>query len=149
MSKRVVTWSENKKHAQKFDNNEYFIKYGKKIRIQDYINESADEVNIDTILKKYGAIPKENIQQEEEIITDMTQIKDLRNLEDQRNKIKEIFYNLPTEIRKQFKNNVYEFEQNGLNFFKQKHEEKIRKYQEAIKQQQEREKEAIKNGTKE
>ena len=127
MSKRVVTWSENKKHAQKFDNNEYFIKYGKKIKIQDYINESADEVNIDTILKKYGAIPKENIQQEEEIITDMTQIKDLRSLEDQRNKVKEIFYNLPTEIRKQFKNDVYIFEQEGLEFFKQKQQEKRQK----------------------
>lgn len=146
MSKRVVTWSENKKHAQKFDKDEYFIKYGKKIKIQDYINESADEVNIDTILKKYGSIPKENIQQEEEIITDMTQIKDLRNLEDQRNKVKEIFYNLPTEIRKQFKNNVYEFEQNGLNFFKQKHEEKIRKFEEYQKQQQQKQKEVKKDG---
>lgn len=147
MSRRIVTWSKNKKHAQKFDNNEYFIKYGKKIRIQDYINESADEVNIDTILKKYGSIPEENIQQEEEIITDMTQIKDLRSLEDQRNKVKEIFYNLPKEIRKQFKNDVYEFEQNGLNFFKQKHEEKIRQFEEYQRQQQEKEKEAKNNGS--
>lgn len=146
MSKRVVTWSENKKHAQKFDNNEYFIKYGKKIRIQDYINESADEVNIDTILKKYGAIPKENIQQEEEIITDMTQIKDLRSLEDQRNKVKEIFYNLPTEIRKQFKNNVYDFEQNGLDFFKQKQQEKIQKHKELIEKIK-KDKEEKENGT--
>lgn len=145
MSRRIVTWSDYKKHAQKFDDNEYFIKYGKKIKIQDYINESADEVNIDTILKKYGAIPDEKIITEEEIITDLTGIKDLRSLEDQRNKVKEIFYNLPTKVRKQFKNNVYEFEQNGLDFFTKKHNEKIKKYEKWIKEQQNKQKQEENN----
>lgn len=119
-----------------FDPNEIFItKAGKKINVNQWIQESKDDTEIYAMIEKYhgdiNAIPKEFGG----IIGDLTEYQDLRTVMDKEIKAKEMWESLPLKLRAEFGNNKYEFLEKGMAWAqKQENErlEKIAKAQENI-----------------
>lgn len=118
---KFYKYGDNRRTQQKFNQDITFIKYGKEIKIYDFIQENANDVNIYKNLEKYGSI--ENAitimsKVRPQIIADFEKAEDLRSLEDKRILLEKAFYTLPTEIRNKFDNNLSNFIDNGYQFLK-------------------------------
>lgn len=98
--------------SQNFDKEKiHFVKNGKKINIYDFIQEGREDTEIYPTLEKYGCIDKMMLNRED-VYTDYTELqkmRDLRGIKDFENQAKIMFYNLPTEVRKEFDNDINKF----------------------------------------
>lgn len=105
---------------QAFDEKVTFRMKGKDIVIKDYVQENAVGTTFYENLELYGNI--ESTAQamavyREELIGDFTEATSLVDLEQRRIRIKQIWENLPAEIRsKKFGNNFQNFMNNGNKF---------------------------------
>lgn len=102
---------------QTFTENPTIRRKGKDVDAQDYINSFKADTEIYSIIEKYGSIEK--IPMDTQIIeSDLQGIKDRRDILDAQIKSERLWNSLPLEVRKEFGNNINEFRQNGLKFFK-------------------------------
>lgn len=119
-----------KRKQQNFDAKKIFIeKAGKKINMYDFIQESREDTEIYPTLEKYGCIDKMMLNRED-VYTDYTELQKLgglRGVKDFEIKAKNMFYNLPTEIRKEFDNDINKFTKGADDFIKKLKEEDEKK----------------------
>lgn len=106
-----------------FNPDEMFIeKAGKKINIQNWIDQNTDETNIYRMIEKYHGV--ENIEPKlGGIIGDLTEYNGLKDILDKEKKAQNAWNDLPIEIRNQFGNNKYNFIKNGMTWAKNKQKE--------------------------
>lgn len=117
-------FGERVRKQQEFDKNATFTKAGKKICIYDMIQEAKEDSEIYQTLEKYGCLDKLQTNYGE-MYGDFTQIpKDLRDLTESRNKIKEMFYSLDVKDREYFNHDVNNFIRNGEKFLLEKEQAK-------------------------
>lgn len=98
--------------SQKFDKNKiFFEKCGKKINVYDFIQEGREDTEIYPTLEKYGCIDKMMINKEDVFAdyTELQKMQDLRGIKDFEIKAKQMFYNLPLDVRKEFDNDINKF----------------------------------------
>lgn len=117
---------------QKFDRKKiFFERNGKKINVYDFIQEGREDTEIYPTLEKYGCIDKMMLNKED-VYADYTQLQemqDLRGIKDFENKAKQMFYNLPLEVRKEFDNDINKFTKGADEFvakLKKEDEEKAK-----------------------
>lgn len=112
--------------AQEFDKEKItFKRAGKEINIYDFIQASREDTEIIPTLEKYGSIEvmKINKQNAEEMYQDLTEVQSLggyRGMLDYQQKAKELFYQLPSDVRKEFNNDHRQFAENGRNYLNKK-----------------------------
>ncbi len=101
-----------------------FQKMGKKINVYDFIQEGREDTEIYPTLEKYGCIDKMMLNREDVYAdyTELQKMRDLRGIKDFENQAKNMFYNLPPEVRKEFDNDINKFTKNA-----DKYIEKLRK----------------------
>lgn len=115
---------------QKFDAKKIFIeKSGKKINVYDMIQEAREDTEIYPTLEKYGCIDKMMLNREDVYAdyTELQKLEGLRGIKDYEIKAKNMFYSLPTEVRKEFDNDINKFTRGADDFIKKlkAEEEKI------------------------
>lgn len=106
--------------CQKWDPKAFFIMKGKKIIIRDYVQENAEGTDFYKNLEKFGNLETTiefMSKNRAELIGDFNEAISLKDLEERRLKLLEIFERLPVEIRGQFNNSFQEFMNNGAEFF--------------------------------
>lgn len=106
-----------------FNPDEIFIeKAGKKINVQNWIDQNTDETNIYKMIEKYHGV--ENIEPKlGGIIGDLTEYNGLIDILDKEKKAQNAWNDLPIEIRNQFGNDKYNFIKNGMAWAKNKQKE--------------------------
>ena len=90
-----------------------FVKYGKEIDIQDYIEAGREDTEIYATLEKYGTL-KPLEKSYEEVYGDFCEYNDLRTCMDKAKKSREMWDTMPTEFKHQFNNSIDEFIDRGM-----------------------------------
>ena len=117
---------EYKNDGQSFDKNLKIKKAGIEYNLYDSIQANREDTDIYETLKKYGSI--EPLQRTNQAMYgDFTTFKGLRNLQDQRIELEQLFENLPIETRREFDHNINNFIQNGEEYFTKKIKEETEK----------------------
>lgn len=94
-----------------------FVKYGKEYDIQEYIEAGRPDTEIYPTLQKYGCLtPLERTPSE--IYGDFTEYNDLRSTIEKGRKIKDMWDQLPTDIKNKFNNDMHEFTDRGMEWAK-------------------------------
>ena len=94
-----------------------WVKYGKEIDIQDYIEAGREDTDIKEVLAKYGCL-KPIEKDVEAIYGDFTEYNDLRTSIEKSRKSMEMWDELPVEIKNKFNNDVHEFIDRGAEWAK-------------------------------
>ena len=111
---------QRQRRQEHFDReNIMMTKAGQTFNVYDYIQEQRDDTELYPTLQKYGCIPQQLLDTNK-AFADFTEFNDLRDLNDQQIKAKEMFYNLPADIRQKFNNNIGDFVKNGFEYLKAK-----------------------------
>lgn len=117
---KCYKYGDKRRTQQKFDKDICFIKYGKPIKIYDFIQENSEDCNIYKNLEKYGSIENAlSIMNKirPQIIADFEETMDLRSIEDKRIAINNIWEQLPVEEKAKFDNNFSTFIDNGYQHY--------------------------------
>lgn len=97
---------------------------GKLLSLQEFINENNRDCTIYDVLNTYRGDLKLTQARlnvlTKEVSDDLQQIDGLRDAMEIMKKAKETWANMPLEIRKEFKNDISNFQVNGLNWAKSK-----------------------------
>lgn len=121
MSVKYKGFNYEKKGGTKFGK-PTFVKFGKTINVQEYIEEARVDTEIYPTLEKYGCLkPLERTPSE--IYGDFTEYNDLRNNLEKAKKIKEMWNNIDTKIKNEFNNDMNEFIDRGMQWAKNKIEQ--------------------------
>lgn len=99
--------------------NIFIEKAGKRYNIYDAVQEANVDTDIYKTMEKYGSLERMVINKKQ-VFADVSEMKDMRSLYDQDKKSKEIWLNLPLEIRQQFNNDRFLFAKEGENWLKEK-----------------------------
>lgn len=134
---KFVKYGENRRSQQKFDKDICFIKYGKPIKIYDFIQENANETNIYKNLEKYGSL--ENALQimnriRPQIMGDFEKLEDLRSISEKKIQFENIWNQLPVEEKAKFNNNISDFMDNGYKYYTEQIQKEIEKQQQQQQQ---------------
>lgn len=114
--------------AQDFDKEKITMKraFGE-VNVYDFIQEGREDTEIYPTLEKYGSIDrmKKDLTEEQQkaLYNDFTVIQemgDYRGVKDYQNKAKQMFYELPLEVRKEFENDINKFTKDGAKWLKNK-----------------------------
>lgn len=109
---------------------------GKKQNIRKIIATNAENTGIYEQIELYGLNPIAPVDVNE-VIEDYTQIAgDLRSVIEQGQLAKQMFKNLPLQIRQEFNHDEELFMREGPTWMKKKHEEFVKAQQEQMKQQE-------------
>ncbi|UPW41192.1 internal scaffolding protein [Sigmofec virus UA08Rod_5228] len=130
-------WRERKQ--QSFDKeNIVFEKMGKKINIYDFIQEGREDTEIYPTLEKYGCIDKMMLNREDVYAdyTELQKMRDYRGVKDFEIQAKNMFYNLPLEVRKEFDNDINKFTRGADEYIGKMKAEDAAKAAELKKQQE-------------
>lgn len=117
--------------SQDFDKEKItFKRAGKEINVYDFIQAGREDTEIIPTLEKYGSIEvmklhPENAQAMYQDLTEIQQLGGYREILDYQKKAKEMFYNLPSDVRKDFDNDHKKFAEKGREYLN----EKITKWQ--------------------
>lgn len=126
-----------RRNAQSFDKSKITLKKaGKEFNVYDKIQENREDTEIYPTLEKYGCIDKMMLNKEG-VYGDFTQYKGLRELKEQQEMAKNMFYNLPLETRQKFNNDMNVFIKDGEKYMKNLIDEEKQKKQNIEKAQQE------------
>lgn len=112
--------------SQEFDREKITFKRASgEMNVYDFIQAGREDTEIIPTLEKYGSIEvmKLNKQNAENLYQDFTQIQELggyRGILDYQKKAKEMFYSLPSDIRKDFDNDINKFTKNGAQYLQNK-----------------------------
>lgn len=102
-----------------------FVKYGKEYDIQEYIEAGREDTEIYPTLAKYGCLtPLERTPSE--IYGDFREYNDLRSTIEKGRKIKDMWDQMPTDIKNEFNNDMNEFIDKGQEWAKKKVDAEIK-----------------------
>lgn len=119
--------TERHRCQQSFDKDKIFIKRGgKMLNLYQMIQEGREDTEIEPTLKKYGCIEGHIAVDNNKILADFTEIEDFRGVNDKAIKAKEMFYDLPLDIRQQFNNNLNTFTKEGKNWVEKRIKEELK-----------------------
>lgn len=128
MADKTPEWKKRVRKAQYYDKDNIFIEMrGQKINVYQMIQEAREDTEIIPTLEKYGCIEKLGLDPQK-VYTDMKElsdITDLRQIYQAKEKADKLWKQLPIEVREKFNNNAHEFMKNGQKWL----EEKIAKAQ--------------------
>lgn len=116
---------------KKWNKKATFVMKGKKIVIQDYINENATGLNFYENLERLGSVEstiKYMRRNGEEIYGDFSKAITLENLEQQRNALMNVWNQLPYTEREKFGYSFEEFMTNGKEYMESLRNEFIKEY---------------------
>lgn len=119
--------------AQSFNKEEIsFEKNGKKINVYDFIQEGREDTEIYPTLEKYGCIDKMMLNREDVYAdyTELQKMRDLRGVKDFENQARNMFYNLPIEVRQEFDNDINKFTRNADKYIEKLRAEDAKKTEE-------------------
>lgn len=108
---------------------------GKELDLRKMIHKNAENTGIYEQIELYGLNPIQPISIEETIMDYTTVAGDLRSVMDKGLKARELFKNLPLEIRQKFNHDPEQFMREGPAWLEEQHKQILKK-QEEIKQQQ-------------
>lgn len=112
--------------AQKYDRKKIMItKGGKTYNLYDSIQAAREDTEIYPTLEKYGSLQCME-RTGKQIYADVSEALDLQGMYNQDLKLREIFDNLPSQERRIFGNDYYNFRENGLAYYEQKAKEEIK-----------------------
>lgn len=115
---KCLKWRNRKQ--QSYDPKKITLKQGnKEFNVYNLIQESREDTEIVPTLLKYGSIERLKLNKEE-LYQDFTNMEKQRSLADQIRYADNMFYTLPYEYRKEFKNDKYEFMKNGKEWIEKK-----------------------------
>lgn len=139
MSKYITHSTEEKykRFSQKWNPKEFFVMKGKRIIIKDYVQENAEGTDFYENLEKFGNLETTiefMSKNRAEINENFEKALSLKDIEDRRIQILEIWNTLPPKLRDIFNNDFSNFMTNGANYFDT--QEKI--FQEQIKNERQR-----------
>lgn len=118
---------------QTFDKDKIELtKAGKTYNLYDKIQEAREDTEIYPTLEKYGCIDRMMLDVQG-TYNDFTNFKGLRELKDQQAEANRMFYNLPTDTRQVFNNDINQFIKGGEKYLKKLIDEDIKKATEAEK----------------
>ena len=121
MVDKTPEWKKRTRKAQTFDKDNIFIEMkGQKINIYQMIQEAREDTEIYPTLEKYGCIEKLGIDPKKVYseMKELSDITDLRQIYQAKEKADKMWEKLPIEVREQFNNNAHEFMQNGEKWLK-------------------------------
>lgn len=131
-----------KRAQQSFDKENIFIeKNGKKINVYDMIQENREDTEIYPTLEKYGCIDKMMLNREDVYAdyTKLQEMRDYRGIKDFENQAKNMFYNLPLEVRQEFDNDINKFTRGADEYVAKLKKEDLKKIEENQKPKLEKE----------
>lgn len=139
MNFKYLNWRERK--AMTFDKDKIFVeRQGKKINVNDWIQEGREDTEIYPTLEKYNCAPSiasakavMGKTQAEDMYGEIQTINGLRGAIEQAEAAKKMWENLPLDIRAQFGHNAKEFAAKGETWLKNK----IEKFKEMEQKQNE------------
>lgn len=115
---RFTKYNYPKGDEQNFDKEKITItKAGKTYNVYDMIQEAREDTEIYATLEKYGCIDKMTLNAEL-MYGDFRNFLDLRGMQEQNIAAKNMWNNLPWEIRAKFGNNINEFVDKGEQWLK-------------------------------
>lgn len=102
-----------KEPITKYDQDEYFVKKGKKIFIKEFTKLANEDCEIYPTLEKYGLTTPEQLPEKmfdnQAFVGDLEDFKDLRTSLDRQIKAKQMWENLPLSIRDKFGHDINRF----------------------------------------
>ena len=120
---------------------------GKELDLRKMIHKNAENTGIYEQIELYGLNPIQPISVEETVM-DFTKVAgDLRSVIDKGLKAREMFKNLPIEVRQKFNNDPEQFMREGPSWLEEQHKQILKK-QEEIKLAQQKATEGAANVTK-
>lgn len=129
--------TERHRCQQSFDKDKIFIKRGgKMLNLYQMIQEGREDTEIEPTLKKYGCLEGHIAVDNNKILADFTEIDDFRGINDKAIKAKEMFYDLPLDIRQQFNNNLNTFTKEGKAWVQKRIKEELKAKEQQIEQPQ-------------
>lgn len=129
MKGKFLTFGDRVPKPIKMDRKNIFItKAGKRINVYDQTQEANVDTEIYTTLTKYGTLERMQLDKQK-VAADLSKIRDLRSLYEMKNELDNQWYNLPVEIKQEFKNDKYRFMEEGQEWLNKK----IKEEQEKIK----------------
>lgn len=139
-------WNKINRGARTFEDNAKIKRNGKKIKLQDFINENNRDCTIYDVLKTYRGDKKLTQQalctMSHQVADEIAEINNLPDAFKAMKMAENAWRNLPLEIRKEFNNDISEFKMNGakwaqekINHFNKLEQQKKQKIEE-LKQQE-------------
>lgn len=102
------------RHQQKYDRKKIFItQAGNTFNVYDRIQENAVDTDIYKTLEKYGTIENMKKYDHEAVQTEFDEYMSLMDLKEKQKKANNMWNALPAGVREVFKNDKYNFLQNG------------------------------------
>lgn len=113
---------------------------GKELDLRKMIHKNAENTGIYEQIELYGLNPIQPISIEETVMDYTTVAGDLRSVMDKGFKARELFKNLPIDIRQKFNHDPEQFMREGPSWLENQHKQFIKKQEELKQKQQEGEK---------
>lgn len=107
---------ERKRHQQTFER-PTILRNGKEQDLYRMIQENAEDTDLYKIEEKYHGLENARLDLNE-IYADMTETLDIRDIYEKRDRAKEMWENLPLQIREKFNHDPAEFAENGIDWLK-------------------------------
>lgn len=99
-----------------------FVKFGKEIDIQEYIESNREDTEIYPTLEKYGTL-KPLEKSYAELYGDFQEYNDLRTCMDKAIKSREMWDSMPQDFKHEFNNDINEFIDRGMEWASRKIEQ--------------------------
>lgn len=115
------------RHQQKYDRKKIFItQAGNTYNVYDRIQENAEDTDIYKTLEKYGTIESMKKYDHAAVQTEFTEYMSLMDLKEKQIKANNMWNALPAGVREIFKNDKYNFLQNGQEWLSKQMQPKIK-----------------------
>ena len=120
-------WNKINRAKKHFSDNAKIKRAGKEISLQEYINENNKDCTIYDVYNTYRGDKKLTVQAlntlSHKVSDELMQVTNLQDAFAVMKKAEESWRALPLDIRKEFGNNVREFQKNGLQWAQKKYKE--------------------------
>ena len=114
------------RHQQKYDRKKIFItQAGNTFNVYDRIQENSEDTDIYKTLEKYGTIESMKKYDHAAVQTEFTEYMSLMDLKEKQLKANNMWHALPAGVREIFKNDKYNFLQNGQEWLNKQIQPKV------------------------
>lgn len=118
---------------------------GKELDLRKMIHKNAENTGIYEQIELYGLNPIQPISIEETVMDYTAVAGDLRSVMDKGLKARELFKNLPLEVRQKFNHDPEQFMREGPTWLEDQHKQILKRQEELKKQQQQKAQEGENN----
>lgn len=123
-------WNKINRAKKYFSDDTKIKRNGKEISLQEYINENNKDCTIYDVYNTYRGDKKLTVQAlntlSHKISDELMEVTNLQDAFAVMKKAEESWRSLPLDIRKEFNNNIRDFQQKGLNWARKKYSETLK-----------------------